>query len=80
MDSVENDKKNILNYIVVKDGSVEKNETLTDFSKEFVAHMLDEFKLTDYLEKKYLGKILINPDRSSFYLVFFNAQIELINY
>lgn len=55
MDSDENEKKNLLNYFAVKNGIIEKNETLADFSKEFIAHMLDEFKLTDYLEKKYLA-------------------------
>ena len=57
MDSDENDKKNLLNYFVVKKGILEKNETSTDFSKEFIAHMLDEFKLTDYLEKKFYCKL-----------------------
>lgn len=55
-DSNENDKKNVLNYLVIKNGNLKKNETLYDFSKEFMAHMLNEFKLTDYLENKYLSK------------------------
>lgn len=55
MDSNENEKKNILNFYVVKNGNIEKNETLKDLSKEYVSYMLNEFNLTDYLEKKFLG-------------------------
>jgi len=59
MDSEDRDKHDILDFYVIKNGSLNKNETLTDFSKEFMAHMLNEFNLTDYLEKKYLSNIII---------------------
>jgi len=66
MDSHENEKKNLLNYFVVKNGVIEKNETLADFTEEYVAYLLNEFKLTDFLEKKYLG----SGEHFIFYFIF----------
>jgi hypothetical protein len=59
IDSEEKLKKDLLEFFVIKNGLVEKNETLAFLSKNFVANMLNEFNLTFYLEKKYLG-IFIN--------------------
>jgi len=73
-DSDENDKKNVLNYLAVKNGTLEKNETLKDFSKEFIAHMLNEFKLTDYLEKKFLGKQKFFLTLILFYRIFLSSN------
>ncbi len=56
VDSNDDDKKNILDFYVVKNGNIEKNETLKDLSQEYVSYMLKEFNLTDYLEKKYFCK------------------------
>jgi len=55
IDSEEKQKKDLLDFLVIKNGLVEKNETLAFLSKNFVANMLNEFNLTFYLEKKYLG-------------------------
>lgn len=55
-DSEEKHKKNELEFYVIKNGEIAKNKTLSFLSKSFVAHMLNEFDLTRYLEKKFSSK------------------------
>jgi len=48
-----NNTKNILNYLVIKNGSLIKNETLTNISNDILANMILKFYSKDYLEMKF---------------------------
>ena len=47
------DKKDILGLVVIKNGNIKKNETLTDIRSNYLSYLMNEFNMTDYLNKKY---------------------------
>jgi hypothetical protein len=56
IDSPENDRNDMLEYYVVKKGQIIKHENMTKANPYFLEYLMNDFNLTDHLEKKYPGK------------------------
>ncbi len=49
----ENVRNDILDFYVIKKGFLLKKETIKTFSNEFMPYLINQFNLTDYLERRY---------------------------
>lgn len=55
IDSPENDRNDMLEYYVVKKGEIKKHEKMSKANPHFLEYLMNDFNLTDHLEKKYPG-------------------------